>query len=331
MSAPSGGVAGALASGDLDELLRWVDRLCEGRDWDGLVALRDRSREAFERSGRQLWPITSQAEYRLALEAPAAWAAPVLVEGSGRFAFGPLPEVAASTHTWAELAPHVPPGPAAALAAHERVVRGDVVGADDVGSPDVLELPTALQRWEPAYAVATYRPDGADFPTAPLPALDDLVTVRPGPTVVDPDVESALRALVERWVVESNGTVAVAAVRGTAEAAVGALGHRRVRWAEMAAGDALAAMAWAGASGGAHGRRRGSAVGRFGAWWALAAVAGVLDDWPVPPASLEEAATDIRWARWHPDAAAPGWSLHLAMEDPEEGLAWAMAASDNSD
>ncbi|MGI8758833.1 MAG: hypothetical protein ACR2K0_05960, partial [Acidimicrobiales bacterium] len=261
----AGSVAGALAAGDLDELLRWVDRLCEARDWDGLVALRDRSREAFEASGRQLWPITSQAEYRLALEAPAAFAAPVLVEGAGRFAFGPLPEVAASTHTWAELAPHVQPGPAAGLAAHERVVRGDAVGAEDVSSLAVLEVPTMLQRWEPAYAVATYRPDGADFPTAPLPDLGGLVLPRPGAAVADPDVDQALRALVERWVVESNGTVAVVAVQGSAEEAVAALGHRRVRWAELAAGEALAAMAWAGAGGGAHGRRRGAAVGRFGA------------------------------------------------------------------
>ena len=45
--------------------------------------------------------------------------------GAGRFALGPLSEVAASTHTWAELAPHAPPGPLAAVTAHERVVRGE--------------------------------------------------------------------------------------------------------------------------------------------------------------------------------------------------------------
>jgi hypothetical protein len=30
-------------------------------------------------------------------------------------------------------------------------------------------------------------------------------------------------------------------------------------------------MGWTAASGGAFGRRRGAAAGRFGAWWALAA------------------------------------------------------------
>ncbi|MGH9149867.1 MAG: hypothetical protein ACRD0F_05945, partial [Acidimicrobiales bacterium] len=85
----------AIDRGDLDELVIVADRLCAAADWDGLVELRDRARAAVER-GRQLWPIASHAEYRLALEAPAAWAGPVLVPGAGRFAPGPLPEVAAA-------------------------------------------------------------------------------------------------------------------------------------------------------------------------------------------------------------------------------------------
>src|SRR5262249_38730535 len=78
----------------------------------------------------QLWPVAAHAEYRLALESPGRWAATMLVEGAGRFAPGPLPEVAASTHEWADLAPHAPYGPPSVLAAHERVVRGeDLIGA----------------------------------------------------------------------------------------------------------------------------------------------------------------------------------------------------------
>src|SRR4051794_28442876 len=110
----------AVETGDLDELPRIIDTLCDTRDWDGLVEVRDRSRRALER-GRQLWPAASHAEYRLALDAPAPYAASVLVEGAGRFALGPLPEVAASTHTWAELAPHLEPGPLARLVPHARV------------------------------------------------------------------------------------------------------------------------------------------------------------------------------------------------------------------
>ncbi len=333
----------ALAAGDLDELLRWVDRLCEAREWEALVTLGERSRAAFAASGRQLWPIVSQVEYRLALEAPPSWAASVLVEGAGRFARGPLPEVTASTHTWVELAPKVIPGPAAGLAAHERVVRGEDVGDVAGGGPeaglDVLELPLSLCSWEPAYALATYRPDGAEFPSPSSPtmgALDIPARATGNPGEVDPGVVddvatcTALRALVERWVVESDGVVDVVATRGSAEVAIAAVAGdgRPVRGAEVMGAQALAAMAWAGASGGAHGRRRGAAVGRFGAWWALAAVAGLLEDWPLAPQQLGEAAAELRWLLWQPAGWSGGWSLHLAVEDPVDGLSWAIAATD---
>ena len=59
----------AAAQGDLDELVRHVDRLCSTREWDELVRLRDKAKAAIER-GHQLWPAASWAEYRLALEAP---------------------------------------------------------------------------------------------------------------------------------------------------------------------------------------------------------------------------------------------------------------------
>ncbi len=318
----------ALAAGDLDELVRWVDRLVAAGDWDALVNLAHLSRTGFERSGHQLWPITSQVEYRLALEAPAPWAAATVVEGSGRFALGPLAEVAASTHSWTELVPHLAPGPGAGLVAHERVVRGEAVVDDGGSETEVLELPLTLQAWEPDYAVATYRPDGADFPAPALGAFRPLTLPAPGPPVNDADAPAALAALVEVWVVESNGVVKVVAVEGTADGAIAALGHVDVRAREVGSGPALAAMAWAGASGGAHGRRRGAAVGRFGAWWALAALTGLLDDWPVPPAELGIAAKELRYLLWEPKNPTSGWSLHLAIEDPAEGLAWAIAATD---
>src|SRR5687768_15147215 len=93
----------------MEELSRHVDRLAAAAAWDELDELRDLCRKAVER-GRQLWPIAGRAEYRMALEAPASWAARMLVPGAGRFAPGPLPEVAAAHHSWAELAPHVAAG-----------------------------------------------------------------------------------------------------------------------------------------------------------------------------------------------------------------------------
>jgi hypothetical protein len=134
--------------GDLDELVRLVDRLCDARDWDGLVELRDRCRWALER-GKQLWPAASLAEYRLALEAPGEWAAATIVEGGGRFALGPLPEVAASTHLWSDLAPHLAVGPLAAITAHERVMRGEDLTADASIDRAVLEIPLRSARGNP--------------------------------------------------------------------------------------------------------------------------------------------------------------------------------------
>jgi hypothetical protein len=312
---------------DLDELVRQVDRLCAVGDWDGLLELRDHARRAYEETGHQLWPAATLAEYRLALEAPAEMAARVLVEGAGHLGLGPIPEVVASTHTWHELAPHVVPGPAAWLAAHERVVRGEDLRGAPVG--EVLELPLVLADWEPVYAVPTYRPDKVELIGPPAPLLATEPRQLPGHRIDDTDVLPALKALVERWVVESGGRVEVIAVEGRAEDAAACLTDSpTIGWTDTTLADALARMAWAAASGGAHGRRRGAAVGRFDTWWAVAALTGLLDAWPVDPDELGEAADELRWCLWHPDGPATGWRLHLAVEDPADGLAWAIAAID---
>jgi hypothetical protein len=323
-------VTEAVAAGDLDELVRLVDRLCAAGDWDAVMTLRDRSRQAFAR-GHQLWPAGAHAEYRLALEAPGSWAGAVLVEGAGRFAVGPLTEVAASAHTWEELAPHIPNGPLLSLTAHERVIRGEDLTGDGRVDRHVLELPLRLTPWEPAYPLAVYRPGGAEFPAPPDPPMRSVeVWGEAGVPVGDPDACDALLAVVEPWVSESNGSADAVAVRGDAAAALAALDHDEVTLAPLRPADALARLAWAGASGGAHGRRRGSAVGRYSAWWALAGVGGLLDDWPVPADRLGELAEDLRWWQWSPPGASTGWRLHLAIEDARQGLAWAVSAVDHA-
>ena len=314
--------------GDLDELVRTVDRLCSTRDWDGLVELRDRCRWALER-GKQLWPAASLAEYRLALEAPGKWAAGVITEGAGRFALGPLPEVAASSHTWAELSPHLAPGPLAAITAHERVVRGEDLSADESIDRSVLEVPLALCAWEPAYPLAEYHADKAEFPMPRDAGLTQL-TLAPFDVVEDASTVDALLGLTSRWTTESDGRAEAIAVRGSAAGAVGALGVRRARAVEIAAADAMAHMAWAAASGGAHGRRRGMAGGRFDTWWAVVALAGALDDWPLDSDEVGDAAQSLRWFVWDAYEPKTGWWLRLAVEDPDEGLAWAIAATDQS-
>jgi len=135
-----------------------------------------------------------------------------------------------------------------------------------------------------------------------------------------------LLALARPWADQSNGRVEAVVVEGSAAAAIAALRPAGVMAAEVQAAWALAAMAWAGASGGAYGRRRGAAVGRAAAWWAAASLAAV--EWPAVPERLGQAVAGVRWLAWEPPEFTLGWGLHLAGEVPAEGLAFAVAASD---
>ena len=323
------GVATAVEDGDLDELIRLVDRLCSARDWEGLAELRARCRAAHERSGRQLWPAAAHAEYRLALEAPGPWAAGVVVEGSGRFAAGPLSEVAASTHGWDELAPHLQPGPPAVIAAHERVMRGEDLSGAALPGPPVLDLPLRLEQWEPAYCLAKYRAHEADFPAPALPRLDPATLPPPGPQGSDPDGVDALLGVAAHWVTGSGGRARGVVVDGDAAAAIAAVGATQARVGEFAGADALAALAWAGAAGGAHGRRRGAAAGRLAAWWAAAGLGGLLEPWPPDPDALGAAVTRLRWFAWDTGHPAAGWVVRIAVEEPGAGRAWALDAVDS--
>jgi len=325
VSRPREALAEAIARGDLDALVRLVDALCGEADWEGVVLLRDRARAALER-GLQLWPAAEYAEYRLALEAPAAFAGPVVVEGAGRFALGPLWEVAAGSHPWAELGEHIPAGPARSLAAHERVLRGEDLTGDHTIDRGVLDIPLVLQGWEPRYPVAVFHADKADFPSPPRPALRPRTLPPAGREIDDDESSEALIDLARPWAEQSNGRVEAVLVEGDAAEAIAALGYAEVAAGELAGPAALAWMAWAGASGGAYGRRRGAAAGRLAAWWAAAALAGL--DWPADPGALGEAVIGMRWLAWEPPEFASGWGLHLAGEVPAEGLAFAVAAAD---
>ena len=328
---PDDVLAGLIHRADLDGLVRLVDDCCASRDWARLRRLRDEARYAIG-TGRQLWPAATLAEYRLALLAPTPWAAGVLDEGSGRFTIGPLTEVVAQHHTWAELAPLLEPGPRAAIVAHERALRGERIDPASVaGLPDLLELPYALAPWEPAYHLATYSDEGVEFPSParPGPFVDvELPTHSPDRLDDDDAVELAVRQLVEAWTATSNGRADVEAVEGTAAHAVRALGVHEARWAPIDPAAAVSWLAWAGASGGAFGRRRGASAGRFGALWVVGALAGVLDEWPIPLDELGDLAADLKWWWWDAREPATGWQLQLAVEDPADGLAWAISARD---
>jgi hypothetical protein len=317
-------VATLVEGSDLDGLTRRIDGFVSNRAWDDLIDLRDRCLEAVDR-GKQLWGVAQFAEYRIALDSPAEQAGRMVKEGAGRFALGPLWEVAASTHEWADIAPHVDNDRIRTQIAHERVLRGDTVSVADIDS-HVLEVPLMVQPWEPAYALAAYRSDRADFPERDAIALDWIELPEPLERGAADDALESLLGLVQPWTEQSNGRAEGVVVAGTALEAIRTLGPHRVRAAEIDAAEALTLMAWTGASGGAYGRRRGSPIGRMQAWWTLAALLGFDDIDETDELGAE--ASNLRWLRWDPGDQIGGWGFHLAVEDPGDGLAWAVSAVD---
>jgi hypothetical protein len=312
----------AIESSDTDELLRVVDGLCENGEWDQLVELKARCHEAVGR-GKQLWGVEEHIRFRLTLEAPAQWAGPAVSEGVARFTPGPLPEVAASTKTWQELDEFLEDGPWRAVTAAERVVRGE---ADVDG---VADLPSRLCDWEPTYLLATYESDKVEAPSPEPPHVVETQLPSGFTALDDPQSDGALFDLVQPWVTESNGRYETSAVEGDALAAIRALGLTRARAAELPSAEALRWMAWAGASGGAHGRRRGAAAGRYGAWWALATLCDL--DWPPDPDEVAAALDQLSFYWFDDGSPGTGWELRLAVEDTSSGLAWAISANDAAD
>ncbi len=313
-----------IESSDLDGLVRYIDGMATNRDWDGIEEVRDRCREAVER-GKQVWGPAEYAEYRLALDAPADRAAAVVGDGKGRYGPGPLWEVAASTHSWEELAPHLETPTVQAMIAHERALRGDDVAQDAVDW-GVLELPIGSRPWEPTYEGAVYRSDGVDFPEGDRIELDWEDLPDAGARRDEDGGVDGLLELVKPWWDESSGHADAVHVAGDARSAIRALGPVRARIAQVSFQEALAAMVYAAASGGAYGSRRGTPRGRALAWWALTQLLGY-EDQPDDPDALAEG-EDLNWYLWDPGDQVGGWSLHLAVEDPEDGVAWALSAVD---
>jgi hypothetical protein len=326
---PSDHLAELVESADPAPLLRAVDGLCADRDWQGMLRLRSLLQDAVER-GKPLWPVTTYVEYRIALEAPGPEAAKVLRSGVGRFALGPLTEVAGATHTWDELGPYLDEPGVAGTLAQERVLRGEDLRGRDGTHPEVLELPLALAPWEPAYPLPTYRATEVEVPD---PAEDPVEMVDSGadpvPELPWPDAVRALTDLVEVWTSESNGAARAVAVNGGPAEAVATLGHAEHRLGRIDLAAAMARMSWAAASGGAYGVRRGAALGRFDAWWAAAALVGA--EWPPDPDELGRALQGLTWLTWDDGMASIGWHLRLAVADPAAGWAVAVEASDRTE
>jgi len=319
-----------VSAGDLDEILRVVDRLSDDQEWEELDRLRRQCRQAHER-GHQLWPAAANASYRIALDGPATMACAVVEDDDTVFSLGPLTEVLAQNHSWDDLAPHLAHGPRRVAVAQERVLRGeDLTGQNVVPAdhPEPVDLPLRLARWE-SPSTAIYRPTAAEFP-APA-AVVELTTISSGqaqPELTVDGAVSALQHLVSAWVEQSSGRAQVVAVEGSAEDAIATTHAPGVKAGDGSLTSAVAAMMWAASSGGSHGRRRGGASARFDLWWTLAALTNATADWPLSIAELTEYADELRWVHWHDATPPQGWELHLAIEDPTDGLAWAITAQD---
>lgn len=309
---------------DLDGLVRHVDDACSSRDWDHVLRIRDDARAAVA-TGRQLWPIATLANFRLALWAPAHLAVRALDDSARTFMPGPVSEILAVHHSWADLEPHLAHGHDRSLVAYERALRGDLI---DEGEPMVLEIPFAPAPWEPAYALAGYDDDGvidempefvyrwspcATTPTEPL--RDDTVQV--------------FAQMMSPWTAQSDGTARAVVVEGGLEEALGGLNVSDARVSPLTTDEMVSWLAWAASSGGAHGKRRGVATGRSEALWMLTVFTGLDDDWPD---SLDELGEVLEGLECHafvsPDHPAQGWWMQTVIVDREEGLSLGLLARD---
>ena len=315
---------------DLDGLVRYVDATCVARDWEHLIDIRNETRAAVN-TGRQLWPIATLANYRLALHGPTHLAVRALDDTARTFMPGPLSEIISVHHTWDELEPHLVPGPDRSLIAYERALRGDRITTDET---DALDIPLTPQPWEPQYVVATYDDDGPHCDPPKLPTPTDVISIPleaayESVVIDDEETENAIRDLFSGWTSESNGVVRITVVEGDIASALAAHAASDAHITSLSTAQAMSLLTWAGASGGAHGSRRGTATGRFGAWWLCAAITDTIDDWPFHDPATHDAITNLEWYRFHtPKTAHHGWNVQLIVHDAETEISVCIDATD---
>jgi hypothetical protein len=329
--------------------VREADRLATIERWDELVALREACLAATEETGRQLWGPARYAAYRIALDGPAPLAASMLEPGVVRFGLGPLTEVVAQQHSFAMLAPHLDVT-LLPVVAQERILRGeDLRGELDLADDDP---PAVLQPFEPAYTVPLYRAqervDGSFVPSASGSADAPWRTCAPTADARDDEagrvqVPSRARALarvleesVAVWEAQSSADVTTASVVGTQrvvagpEFAAAGLGRDGIECRPLSVADLFGLVAFAAASGGVRGRRRGGAAGRAHAWWLARTAVGMTDAAAASVDDLEFALEDLRLLELRSPGEA-AWRLELSIGDPAGEWAVALSALDREE
>jgi len=275
-------------------------------------------------------------------------AAAMLEPGVVRFGLGPLTEVVAQHHTFAELAPHLDTT-LLPVVAQERVLRGEDLRDDARAHGEDDDPPLVLQPFEPDYVLPEYRaaerldgavPDPSEDAAGAWRTLDRVAAPvalgPPAPLAASAAPDALLRALedvVAPWASQSGGELHVAAVRGSTldaccavldlaggPADAGADAGATVRSGEVEVATLLRLLAFAGASGGVHGRRRGGAAGRAAAWWVARCATGLHRTARVDAEELEFRLEDLD-RRAFRIAGEATWRLELAIGSRAPGRA----------
>lgn len=233
---------------------------------------------------------------------------------------GPLWEVLATRHSWRRLAPLLEPPPVRRLVAHTRALLGeDLAGCAE---PDPEGVPLALRPWEEAgweeaVRVRDYLPDGGA-----RRALLALPADREGLGPLDlPLSAGRVPGLAATRVLASLAPwLQAVCVRGTAPDAAAQLAPgRRAVAGHLPFAAAYPALVQAGSGSPAL----GSAHGRLAVWRALAAMAGTAGP---STAEVDALVARLRCLTWA-DPEDELWYLHIALEDPATGLAWALSGT----
>ncbi|GAA4871385.1 hypothetical protein [Kitasatospora terrestris] len=231
---------------------------------------------------------------------------------------GPFWEVLATRHTWLRLAPLLDPAPVRRLVAHTRVLLGEDL-AHGV-EPDPGGVPYALEPWEAACRegvgpVREYLPGGgARLALRALPAdregLGPVDLPRPGPLAPELAATRLLGAMAP-W-------ASAVCVRGAAQQAAAHLADTdRVTGGPLTFPAAYPALLQLASGGPGH----GAAQGRLAVWRLLTAMTG---ETVLERAEVEALVARLRCFTWC-ESDDELCYLHLAVEDPATGLAWAVS------
>ncbi|MER7444470.1 hypothetical protein [Micromonospora avicenniae] len=277
----------------------------------------------------------------VALEAPAGIAAVAaeLFPDDDRCFPGPLWEVVAQHHTWRELSPHLTNPRTRHLVAQTRVLHGEDLGAATDLDPQLLDAPLRPQPWEAAnwsstLDISEYDRTGSSGTTIwaypnhlanpmPLPTT----TVRPAQHAAVPLLDGMSSAT------QANAFHATAWEAASMVATDQARMPRGQRWqsqrgregSQVRFADIYPNLVHLATGEGAYTRRTGQALGRTALWKALAAMAGVTP--AADPHCITAFVERLHCVAWQePDDEI--WYLHLAMEDPEQGIAWVLTGND---